>query len=64
LEESNTDPEMALVIGDSLNDVLTGRNAGMWTCGVTYGFAPGSLREAAPDVIVDTPRELQSLFSS
>ena len=64
LEETNTDPELALVIGDSLNDVLTGRNAGMWTCGVTYGFAPGSLREAAPDVIVDTPRELQSLFSS
>jgi len=64
LEETNTDPELALVIGDSPNDVLTGRNAGMWSCGVTYGFAPCSLREAAPDVIVDTPRELQSLFSS
>ena len=64
LEETNTDPELALVIGDSPNDVFTGRNAGMWTCGVTYGFAPSSLREAAPDVIVDTPRELQSLFSS
>jgi len=64
LEETNTDPELALIIGDSPNDVLTGRNAGMWTCGVTYGFAPCSLRQAAPDLIVDKPRELQSLFSS
>jgi phosphoglycolate phosphatase len=30
----------ALMIGDSSVDVLTGRNAGLWTCGVTYGFAP------------------------
>ncbi len=64
LEETNTDPERAVIIGDSPNDVLTGRNAGMWTCGVTYGFAPSSLRQAAPDLIVDTPGELQSLFSS
>jgi phosphoglycolate phosphatase len=64
LEETNTDPDLALIIGDSPNDVLTGRNAGMWTCGVTYGFAPSSLRQAAPDLIVDTPSELQSLFSA
>jgi phosphoglycolate phosphatase-like HAD superfamily hydrolase len=30
--------------------------------GVTYGFAPESLADAKPDVIVDHPRELTELF--
>jgi phosphoglycolate phosphatase-like HAD superfamily hydrolase len=28
------------MVGDSSVDVITDRNAGLWTCGVTYGFAP------------------------
>jgi phosphoglycolate phosphatase-like HAD superfamily hydrolase len=43
--------------------VLTGRNAGLWTCGVTYGFAPQSLSLAPPDLTVDSPQELAELFS-
>ncbi len=58
LRETKTRPEQALMIGDSSVDVLTGRNAGLWTCGVTYGFAPHTLCEAPPDVTVDNPREL------
>ena len=43
--ETGVPAEQTLMIGDSSIDVLTGRNAGMWTCGVTggYGFAPHSL---------------------
>ena len=52
-----------MIIGDSDIDVLTGRNAGLWTCGVTYGFAPHSLESAPPDVLVDSPRELAELFA-
>ncbi|MGA7685511.1 MAG: HAD-IA family hydrolase [Terriglobales bacterium] len=62
LEETGVTAEQALMIGDSSIDVLTGRNAGMWTCGVTYGFAPRSLEEVPPDVLVDRPRELGQLF--
>jgi phosphoglycolate phosphatase len=62
LRETHTDPEHALMVGDSAIDVLTGRNAGIPTCGVTYGFAPETLREANPDVVVDSPRELGELF--
>jgi phosphoglycolate phosphatase len=51
------------MIGDSSVDVLTGRNAGLWTCGVTYGFAPHTLEEVPPDVLVETPRELGELLS-
>ena len=62
LEETGVPQAEALIIGDSSIDVLTGRNAGLWTCGVTYGFAPHSLEQITPDVGVDEPRELGELF--
>ncbi len=63
LKESKTRAQEAVIIGDSSVDVLTGRNAGMWTCGVTYGFAPHTLCEAPPDVVLDHPNELAKLFT-
>lgn len=62
LEETAIPVQQALMIGDSSIDVLTGRNAGVWTCGVTYGFAPHTLEQEVPDVVVDEPRELRKLF--
>jgi len=61
-KEHKVNPEEAMIVGDSDIDVLTARNAGMWSCGVTYGFAPHSLEQAPPDVIVHTPRELPLIF--
>ncbi len=63
LREADARPEETLIIGDSSIDVLTGRNAGLWTCGVTYGFDPQSLTLAPPDVTVDSPQELAQLLS-
>jgi phosphoglycolate phosphatase-like HAD superfamily hydrolase len=34
-------------------DVQTARNANVYCCGVTYGFAPDSLADPAPDMLVD-----------
>lgn len=62
LQETGSAPEESLMIGDSSIDVVTGRNAGLWTCGVSYGFAPHTLPDAMPDVVVDTPLELAELF--
>ncbi len=62
LEETGTRSDEAVIIGDSSIDVITGRNADLWTCGVTYGFAPRTLEDAPPDVVVDTPRELVDVF--
>jgi phosphoglycolate phosphatase len=62
LEEAAAPPEETLMIGDSSIDVITGRNAGLWTCGVTYGFAPHTLCEAPPDLVVDSPQELARLL--
>jgi phosphoglycolate phosphatase len=63
LQETGTARENAMIVGDSSIDVLTGRNAGIATCGVTYGFAPHTLCVAPPDVTVDSPDELARLFS-
>jgi len=62
LRETGVAAAEALIIGDSSIDVLTGRNAGLWTCGVTYGFAPHSLEEVPPDVLIEGPRELGELL--
>jgi phosphoglycolate phosphatase len=62
LQETGVSAEEALMIGDSSVDVLTGRNAGLWTCGVTYGFAPHSLAEVPPDVILENPKDLGELL--
>ncbi|HVP52388.1 MAG TPA: HAD-IA family hydrolase [Terriglobales bacterium] len=63
LEETGTRPEEAIIIGDSEIDVITGRNAGTWCCGVTYGFRPDTLKVVPPDVVIDHPRELPLVFS-
>ena len=55
-------PEESVIVGDSSNDILTGRNAGMWTCGLTYGLAPQTLEIAPPDALVDKPEELPRVF--
>jgi len=62
LRETGTACENAMIVGDSSIDVLTGRNAGIATCGVTYGFAPHTLCEVPPDVTVESPKELGELF--
>lgn len=62
LSETGVLPEEAIMIGDSHVDVQTGRNAGTWTCGVTYGFSPDSLRKVPPDILFDTPQELATLL--
>ncbi len=62
LAEIGVPAEQAAMVGDSHTDVETGKNAGLWTVGVTYGFAPQTLADASPDVLVDHPRELAEVF--
>lgn len=62
LRETKCSAEETVMIGDSSIDVITGRNARSWTCGVTYGFAPHTLCEAPPDVTVDSAQELAEVL--
>lgn len=63
LQEAGVSATEAAMVGDSQVDILTARNAGMWSVGVTYGFAPKSLEIVVPDVLVDTPAELASVLT-
>jgi phosphoglycolate phosphatase len=63
LEEHGARPEQAVIVGDSHTDIRTGRNAGLHTIGVTYGFAPHTLEDEPPDVLVDSPREFAEVFA-
>jgi phosphoglycolate phosphatase len=62
LGETGVHPEQAAIVGDSHVDIRTGRNAGLWTVAVTYGFAPHTLEGESPDVTLDTPQELSRVF--
>lgn len=58
MREAGAEPDETVMVGDSQVDVLTARNANLWSIGVTYGFSPQSLERTHPDILVDTPREL------
>jgi phosphoglycolate phosphatase len=64
LEEAGAAAEETVIIGDSDIDVLTARNAGIYSVGVTYGLAPHTLQDAPPDVLIDHPRELADVLGN
>lgn len=63
LKESGANPQQTVIVGDSDVDVLTARNAGTYSLGVNYGFAPHTFVDAPPDVLVETPEELSQVLS-
>lgn len=63
MHESGVPAAQTMIVGDSDTDVLTGRNAGVWTCGVTYGLAPETLKNTPPDFMLDDLRELPRLLN-
>jgi phosphoglycolate phosphatase len=64
LRENGVQPQETVMVGDSEIDVLTARNAGMFSVGLSYGFAPHTLETVPPDVLVDTPQELAQVLTS
>ena len=60
LELLEVAPSEAVIVGDSPHDVQAGREAGVATCGVTYGLTPRAAIEAAqPQYLIDALQELQ-----
>ena len=64
-EQFGVSPNETYFIGDSEVDVLTGKNAGMISVAVSWGFRERSVLESAtPDFIFDTRAELLNFFSN
>jgi phosphoglycolate phosphatase len=63
MQEHNAPAERAVIVGDSLTDIHTGKAAGITTCAVTYGYRPEEeLKAAAPDFLIPSFPELKKLF--
>jgi phosphoglycolate phosphatase len=62
LSDTNGHRDRTWMIGDSGVDVLTGRNATITTCGVTYGYAAETFKDVQPDFLIDSFSELEPLI--
>ena len=58
LENTGAASRAAMIVGDSDVDIQTGVNAGVWTCGVTYGFGTLEVESNPPDLVIDSLPEL------
>ena len=67
MSEVGATPTETAMIGDSLVDVQTARNAGVWSIGCTFGFGNDTLTaappESQPDILVDSPLDWASALS-
>lgn len=57
------EPENCVYVGDSEVDMQTGKNGGMFSVGVSWGFRDRQvLKENGADIIIDTPKQLLSIL--
>ncbi|OGC10237.1 hypothetical protein A3J90_04220 [candidate division WOR-1 bacterium RIFOXYC2_FULL_37_10] len=62
--ENKIPKERTLFVGDMTIDVETGKNAGVATCAVTYGFDPiEKLKRSNPDYLIDDFSQLIEILS-
>jgi|LGVE01.1.fsa_nt_gb phosphoglycolate phosphatase len=62
IEFYNCEKAQAIMIGDTKNDYLTGNNAGIDVCGVTYGYGdPEAIRALNPTYVIDRMEELRKV---
>ena len=54
LSDLNWDRSSAVIVGDTTADIMAGKNAGILTCGVTYGYGDvADIRSANPNYIIE-----------
>jgi phosphoglycolate phosphatase len=58
LTECAAERDRTIMVGDSGVDIRTARNAGIRSCGVTYGFQPETLKQYPPDLLFDRITQL------
>jgi phosphoglycolate phosphatase len=62
-EKLNIPISKTAIVGDSKNDILAGKNAGIKTIAVTHGYNFGEdIKKYNPDIIINTLKELKEIF--
>ncbi len=62
LKQLNSQPDQTIFVGDSDVDILTGKNANLYTVGVSWGFrSVAQLNDVGADKIINNMRELINL---
>lgn len=62
LADTGTEAIRTWMVGDSSVDVIAGRNAGVSTCGVTYGYAAETFEDHPPDHVIDRIHQLEGII--
>ncbi len=63
-KELGIDIKDCLYIGDTDTDIKTGKNANMYTVGVTWGFRDKKeLEENKADIIIEKPKQILDIFN-
>ena len=58
-------PSATLMVGDSITDVKTARNAGSSVAGVSYGYNHGeNIADAEPDWVIDSMSEIRTIMQT
>ena len=59
IKEMKLDKDEVCYCGDSPTDIKTGKNAGLYTIGVSWGFRdPSKAKEAGANLIAKTPEDI------
>lgn len=58
IERAQGDPARSILIGDSVNDIMAAKNAGVGSVGVTFGYSDVPVAELQPTRIIAHFREL------
>ncbi len=63
LEQTSSQPDETIVVGDTVYDIEMGQRAGCRTCGVTYGNnSREELQQQGADNIIDDFAELLNII--
>lgn len=64
-DELKIDLDNTLMVGDSELDIICGKNAGTFTCAVTYGYrSKENLQEYNPDFIIDSIDLIETIINN
>lgn len=63
LKELKFSPPQSIIVGDSVYDIQAGKNAGIYTCGVTYGLGKiEDIKKEVPHLLINSLEELKDII--